>query len=110
MARRRARRRRTAKVGAKESAHAMPEKPGLRQRLTVYVVAAWNWMILLAAIAGMAIFARLTVALWQSADDLPAGEALLFQLMAVGAAAVVAFLAWQVWRGVRYLWHRRRST
>ena len=105
MARRRSRR----KSRAEEQPAAAPDKPGWRERIKAFFVAVWNWGILLAAIAGAAIFGRMTVGIWATADSLPGAEALLFRLLAGGSAVVAVFLAWQCWRGLRYQWHRRRG-
>lgn len=90
-------------------AEATPANPSLWLRIKAFFVAGWNWTILLAAIVGAIVCVRLTIGFWSSAEELQGGnEPLFFRLMAGAAAAAAVFLLWQVGRGVRYLWHRRR--
>ncbi len=95
---------------APDSADTPPAKPTLWQRITAFFVAFWNRIILLAAVIGAVICVRLAIGFWSTAEELQGGnEPLLFRLMAGAAAAAAVFLFWQVGRGARYLWHRRRQ-
>ena len=97
---------------AEEEAPAPAEqvKPGLRDRIKGFFVALWNWMILLFAIAAMLLFIRLAFVSWNSATTAAdTGTIMIFGGLGVGSVAASGFLAWQVWRGARYLMHRRRS-
>ena len=90
------------------AAAAGPAKPGLGARIRGFFVALWNWTILLAAIVGMLVCARLAVGFWMTgSESVDIGTTLGFGAMAVAAALAAAFLAWQSWRGIRYLRHRR---
>ena len=104
------RRKTAADDHAPAAAGTPPAKPFLGDRIKAFFVAVWIWAILLAAIAGAVICARLAVGFWSSAEDLPSGgEAFFFRLMAGTSAAAAVFLGWQVGQGVRYLWHRRQE-
>jgi len=88
---------------------AQSAKPGLRGRIKGVFVALWNWTILLFAIAAMLLFIRLAFVSWTSAAAAAdTGTIMIFSGLGVGSVAAGVFLAWQVWRGARYLWHRRR--
>ncbi len=89
---------------------AQSAKPGLWDCIKGFFVALWNWMILLFAIAAMLLFIRLAFVSWNSATTAAdTGTILIFGGLGVGSVAASGFLAWQVWRGARYLMHRRRS-
>lgn len=74
-------------------------------------MAAWNWIILLAAIAAALVCARLTLYFWVSAGSTSEdGVEVAFNVLAGALAAfAVVYLAWQIWHGVRYFRHRRRG-
>ncbi len=84
--------------------------PGLGARITAFFIAFWNWTILLGAIVGFLVCARLSYVFvksaWESTD---LGTTLWFAGMAVLGLAATVFLAWQSWRGIRYVWYRRRQ-
>lgn len=83
---------------------------GFWDKVKAFFVALWNWTILLAAIAGLLVCARLTYVFsrsaWESTDFV---TSLLFAGGAAAGLAGVAFLGWQSWRGIRYIRHRRRQ-
>ena len=98
--------------GRKEPAEEPPEepKPGLWDRIKAFFVWLWNWTILLAAIAGFFLCLRLTYGFWASAREATDTDTiLLFGAMAVAGVGGAIFLAWQSWRGIRYIRHRRRQ-
>lgn len=85
-------------------------EPGLGARIKAFFVAVWNWTILIGAIVGLIICARLTYVFtrsaWNSAD---LGTTLWFAGLAVLGLAGTVFLGWQSWHGIRYFRHRRRQ-
>ena len=85
-------------------------KPGPWDRIKAFFVAVWNWTILLGAVVGLIICARLSYVFvksaWISTDT---GSTLWFAGLAVLGLAGTVFLGWQSWRGIRYIRHRRRG-
>ena len=105
------RRRPPAEDPPEVSEEAATAKRGWRQRARALFEAAWNWTILLAAIAAALVCARLTLYFWLSGGIAVEGSvAAAFRVLAGAAsAAATVYLAWQIWQGVRYFRHRRNG-